>query len=140
MVPVSFTRSDRPEAVGEEDQQGRERNRSHSDDRISRPGRAIRFGQPPASHEIDPHGRQQAEHRRERLEQRPQPLPSGMVARSALTLAVALAGSTGAFAADEEEVTLETIKVKDRTIDTNPYADTQSHANADRIANSNACV
>ncbi len=52
----------------------------------------------------------------------PQP-HSGMVARSALTLAVALAGSTGAFAADEEEVTLETIKVKDRTIDTNPYAE-----------------
>ena len=47
-----------------------------------------------------------------------------VVARSALTLAVALAGSTGALAqqADEEEVTLETIKVKDRTIDTNPYA------------------
>ena len=52
----------------------------------------------------------------------PQPR-SGVVARSALTLAVALAGSTGAFAADEEEVTLETIKVKDRTIDTNPYAE-----------------
>ena len=48
-----------------------------------------------------------------------------VVARSALTLAVALAGSTGALAqqADEEEVTLETIKVKDRTIDTNPYAE-----------------
>jgi catecholate siderophore receptor len=53
----------------------------------------------------------------------PQPR-GGVVARSALTLAVALAGSTGALAqqADEEEVTLETIKVKDRTIDTNPYA------------------
>jgi catecholate siderophore receptor len=53
------------------------------------------------------------------------PQPRGaVVARSALTLAVALAGSTGALAqqADEEEVTLETIKVKDRTIDTNPYA------------------
>jgi len=48
-----------------------------------------------------------------------------LVARGALTLAVALAGGSGAFAqsADEEEVTLETIKVKDRTIDTNPYAE-----------------
>ncbi len=54
-------------------------------------------------------------------------LPSArgtLVARSALTLAVALAGSNVfAQAADEEEVTLETIKVKDRTIDTNPYAE-----------------
>ena len=49
---------------------------------------------------------------------------SGLVARSALTLAVALAASSAvAQPADDEEVTLETIKVKDRTIDTNPYAE-----------------
>ncbi len=50
---------------------------------------------------------------------------SGLVACSALTLAVALATGNSAFAqpADEEEVTLDTIKVKDRTVDTNPYAE-----------------
>lgn len=47
-----------------------------------------------------------------------------IVSRSALALAVALAGSSIALAQDaDDEIVLDTIKVKDRTIDTNPYAE-----------------
>ncbi len=50
---------------------------------------------------------------------------SRLMARSALTLAVTLAGNTSALAqqAADEEITLESIKVRGRTIDTNPYAE-----------------
>lgn len=52
----------------------------------------------------------------------PSPKQHELLAKSALALAIALA-STATLAQEEEEIVLDTIEVKDRTIDTNPYAE-----------------
>lgn len=56
---------------------------------------------------------------------RPKSAYPRMVRGSALTLAITLAGAKVAMAepAEDDTFTLETIRVKDRTIDTNPYAE-----------------
>lgn len=56
---------------------------------------------------------------------RPLPANPGLLRGSALALAIGLAGSGAAMAqaAEDDTLTLETIRVKDRTIDTNPYAE-----------------
>ena len=56
---------------------------------------------------------------------RPIPANPGLLRGSALALAIGLAGSGAAMAqaAEDDTLTLETIRVKDRTIDTNPYAE-----------------